>query len=104
VGVDVPKVVPLFPEPGDAPVERERHPWCGHRSGTVDAEARTLTCRECGRAVDPIDFLETLAADWEHHARTRDAIKEETERRGRELKEVKRLLRNAKARLRRAER
>lgn len=75
---------------------------CSHERSWVDPHARTVNCRDCGIALDPIDVLTEIAARRErvvyHGRRMRraaDYLEHEVER-------LKREERNAKARLKRA--
>jgi hypothetical protein len=91
-------------EGGDAPV-RLRRPegFCAHRHSELDGASRRVYCRDCGVEVDPFTVLEKLANDYESFRVARDRMKADAKRASQELEGVKRELRNAKARLRRAQ-
>ena len=97
-------VVELPPRDPDAEIEppirrvRSRNA-CYHKKVIMDADARTLACKDCGSMVDWVDWLDTLVREWEryvyHWRDTRRKIREADAR----LAELLRLERNARARL-----
>lgn len=75
-----PPITRATPKPGS---------WCAHRQTELDYRARSLTCRECKREVDPYQFLNSLmcASDYEDAVRTKiqlgkeiDALAKERQR------------------------
>lgn len=74
--------------------------FCRHQHGDIDEAAHRLYCRDCGDEVDPLDFLLDLANRWDWVRRERKADGAKARLAARELAEVERRLKNAKARLR----
>lgn len=95
-------------DPDAPPVTRRRPPrakaFCRHQHTEVDARHRELVCTDCGSDVDPFAFLEQLAHEVDRHTAARDRAKYDAERAQERLAEIKRLLANAQAALRRARR
>lgn len=91
------------PEQLDAPIVREpRQKFCRHEHVSLNVPERKLTCRDCELVIDPVEWLEQLAAQWDRYAfRLRSAVVK-TQGAERDLADVERRLRNAKARMRKA--
>ena len=83
---------------------RSREHFCAHLHAVTHPERRKVTCDDCGAELDPFDFLEKLAHGIDRWTSARDMARREARQAQAELAEVKRELRNAKARLRRATR
>jgi hypothetical protein len=100
-------VVDLVPRDrdADAPVRtRPRRPGkrlCLHYRVELDHDVRRVYCRDCEQEVDAFDALTLLARDFERWTVSRDRAHRETRQAQAILDEVKRELRNAKARRRR---
>lgn len=88
-----------------SPIRRrvvDRRGYCGHRHFVIDEDARTTKCDDCGAEVDAFTALAALCHELERWASHRDRLKADAKRAAAELEDVKRELRNAKARRRRA--
>jgi hypothetical protein len=77
---------------------------CGHRHVEVDPRERRVLCVDCGVEVDPYVALDMLAQEIERYDWARDSARNEAERARRDLENLRRLERNAKARVRTATR
>lgn len=86
----------------DDPVTRRRKGYCGHRRSELDEDSRRVYCRECGEELDPFTVLQKLAGEPERWHGYVERAKAEAKRAEAELADLKRQLRNAKARARRA--
>ena len=85
------------------PVRPQRTPSpCRHDASFVDMRARTVNCRRCGVALDPIDVLHSLAVHRERLIMRGRALRHEVEYLTEQLDRLKRLEVNAKARIRTA--
>lgn len=73
----------------------------GHRRAWVAAEARKVTCRDCGAELDPFDFLLKLTEKPEQITRTIKDLRGRKEYLARSVEELTRQERNAKSRVRR---
>ena len=103
------EVVELFPDAEaidhDQPLRLVRKEgFCSHRRVELVSDSRRVFCRDCAAEVDAFDALLDIARVPERYIESRKAAKREARRAHSELDEVKRELRNAKARLRRAQR
>lgn len=96
-------VVQLFPDDGDddAPVTRTEEAFCAHRLIRIDKSAHRTFCRECGREVDPFDFLLRLAGEWDRWQRAEKEAKRRAFEAQARLEDVLRLEKNARARVKR---
>jgi len=77
---------------------------CDHRGSVVDASARTLTCRSCGVALDPIDVLSKLARSRESLVSQGVFLRRQVDSLRETVATLERAERNAKARIRNARR
>lgn len=82
--------------------ERDKPSDCDHRRTWVNEAARTLTCRDCDCAVDPISTLAQLARNREFYVTQARWLRNDLDRVRRELTDLERQERNAKARIRNA--
>ena len=101
------EILPLFPEAeeGDEPLtKRPQAGHCWHRTFSLDMEARRVYCRKCGREVPAIEALDTFAKEYTRHIDHRDRAKREANTEREKLEDLKRQVRNEKAKLRRLER
>jgi len=93
---------------GDPPVStRARDPdkrYCRHRSAELDTTARRVYCRACGDELDAFEYLLDLARNWERYDRTVKDAKARAKSATKELDDLRRQVRNAKAQRRRATR
>lgn len=90
-------------EPDDDPVITKQEPadrYCRHQQASIDENAHRLYCRDCKEEIDPLDFLLDLAGRWASVQTDRDSMKAKARLASRELIDVQRRLKNAKARLR----
>lgn len=102
IGLVIPFKVPTIGQRAESPLVQRRkreRPYCGHWGAEVDAQAREVTCQECGADLDPIEVLNRLAFEemkliWS---------KEERDKLLQEREDLKREIRNLKAQKRRAE-
>lgn len=102
-----PKLVVLYPTPDEheaaQPATVDKRKSCLHDHVSLDPEARTVTCGDCGGLVDPFTLILKWAKGWERLTRWQ----KEAERRRKlaqdRLAETLRLEKNAKARLRRVD-
>lgn len=98
------EIIPLRPGVGDEPIRTlARPPFCDHAQTELDAEAQRVYCQKCGREVPAFDALLRLAEQFERYANARDHAMRQAESAEEDLADVERRLKNAKARLRRAE-
>ena len=63
------------------------HKDCEHRQVMLDDQAHTVTCKSCGKQVDPFWYLCLLAREWKHRAYQDQSAKEAWERLQRRDKE-----------------
>lgn len=45
---------------------------CKHLRVTLDADARTCVCRDCGAAIDPFDYLVSASGRWHDRRKAAD--------------------------------
>jgi hypothetical protein len=95
-------LLPVAKPDDDAPITKEFERFCAHRRARIDGTARRLYCRECEREIDAMDFLIRLANDYGYYVRAREAALAKMQKANRELVDVERRVKNAKARARRA--
>lgn len=90
--------------PEDVPLTADKRDYCPgmHRNVRLDSVARRVFCTKCGREVDAFEVLSNLAFEYERYKSAVATAKAESMRAYAELEEIKRDLRNAKARKRRA--
>lgn len=80
------------------PIEGCKHP----RPLVLDQEAHELRCAECGQTLDIFDFLFDLTAKWESFNNGYRAARQQEKATLARVENLKRLERNAKARIRKA--
>lgn len=85
------------------PFKVKRSGHCSHPTKVVDSDRRTVTCDQCKAQLDPLDALARLAREWSNYAYRLAELKKDANKAAVELDDIKRKIRNAKARLRRAE-
>ena len=74
---------------------------CRHRQVAVSERDRTVTCTRCNAQIDPIDYICQLARKSQNaHGQLR-TYRSEVSRAAIELRDLKRRIRNADARLKR---
>lgn len=98
------EIVSLFPEAeeGDEPLtKRPKQGFCWHRKFSLDGEAQRVYCRDCGREVPAFEALDTFAKEYQRHIDHRERAKREANSEQEKLEDVKRQVRNEKAKLRR---
>jgi hypothetical protein len=83
--------------------ERPRYPECQHDHARVNSKLRTVKCRDCGEKLDPVTVLLHVAKAWDRYERSIEECKYESNQAHEQLEDVKRRLRNARAKLKRAE-
>lgn len=80
---------------------REPRP-CSHARSFVDRAARTVTCRACGVALDPIDVLDAIARDRESIVSRGMMLRRQVDDLAKQVATLERVERNAKSRIRTA--
>lgn len=75
---------------------------CLHRRYELVGEERRVLCKDCGSDIDAFDALEDLARRVERYIYERQENERKAKQSARALAEAERLLRNAKAKIRRA--
>lgn len=64
----------------------DRDPWshCAHGRITLDVHERTVNCRDCGRVLDPFQFLQKqadlLQRAWSNHDAAKRKVQELVDR------------------------
>jgi len=85
----------------DDPRRRFDHEHCKHpRPLSLDVEAHQLVCQKCGQALDAFDFLLDLTSRWERFNAGYRAARQQEKAALARVETLKRLERNAKARIR----
>jgi hypothetical protein len=83
--VSLPGADPL-PENLIQRVDKDPYSHCRHSRITLDEHQRTVNCRDCGRVLDPFNFLSTQAGllqlAWQHHDMAQRKVQELTDRIG----------------------
>lgn len=82
--------------------ERYKRP-CYHPRVAVIIEARHLECRDCGEIIDPLEWIRSLASDWDRYVHRWRTARHEVNAIEKRLEQSKRDEKNLKARLRNAE-
>jgi len=80
---------------------RRRGKHCLHRATEVCGEERIVTCKTCGATLDPIEVLVMMAGYRERLMFENKHARDQRDRVRAELEELKRDVRNTKARIRR---
>jgi hypothetical protein len=97
------EVFRLFPSPDDdRDIKRKIGTFCKHMQIEYCVSQRTLRCRTCGADLDPFDTIAAVFADWERWKSWAAALKRDAEKAKRDLDDLKRQIKNAKAAGRRA--
>lgn len=87
---------------GDPPIRRRtRTSFCAHRHSELDESARRVYCADCKEEVDAFGVLLNLARHRERYVGSIKRARSDARQAGQRLDEVKRMERNARARLRR---
>lgn len=76
--------------------------YCLHPSMDLQKLTRQVICRDCKTVIDPFDAVVKVANEWERHAHWTAMQVQERKRAEEHLANVKREIKNAQARLRRA--
>jgi hypothetical protein len=85
----------------DTPLRSKPSDYCGHKFADIDRNKRTLTCRKCGAYLDPFNFLNGLAHEYDLYAVPLARVQKQLDETSAKLEETKRQERNARARLKR---
>lgn len=70
---------------------------CRHRQADVSERKRTVICRDCGVALDPIAFLSQIAQEYGVQVSAREGARREAERARQELQDLKREVKRLQA-------
>lgn len=79
-----------------------KRPHCIHRCVLVDEHSRTMKCKQCGASINPFDHCVRFAREWEVLGRTVKNLSAKKVVLLKDLDDLDRQIRNAKARVRRA--
>ncbi|HBR2022932.1 TPA: hypothetical protein L9M76_000622 [Klebsiella variicola] len=82
--------------------EQSERPLCRHPAVSVNEKERQVRCRTCGAAVDPFDWMLSLAKKETQLADNVKALRKEEKERRKNIEKLIQIERNAKARIRRA--
>jgi hypothetical protein len=108
------RVFPISPEVAkrldeadgpDAPVRGvPRIPGaCRHERTTLDLASRALTCAECAKVLDPYDWIDRLAREWDVYVYRWKSARVKVRALEKAVADLERKEKNAKARVRNAE-
>lgn len=90
-------------ERGELEVDRAGWEDCKHpRPLTLDVEAHALVCQKCGQVLDAFDFLLDLTSRWERFNAGYRAARQQEKAALARVENLRRVERNAKARIRKA--
>lgn len=99
-----------FPSKEDEPrdltnflYEQADRPFCHHPLVRVNEKDREVRCRACGAAVDPFEWMLSVAKKETQLADNVKALRAEEEERRKNIDKLIQIERNAKARVRRAQ-
>ncbi len=83
------------------PVEviRDNRAFCTHIGVDIDPETRIVTCRACGRQLDPVDVLLGMAKRWRLITWNVEEVQRNLKKSRESLEELKREERNLKSRI-----
>jgi len=83
------------------PVEviRDNRAFCTHIGVDIDPETRIVTCRACGRQLDPVNVLLGMAERWRLVTYNVYKVREDTEKAVANLERLKKEEHNIKARI-----
>jgi hypothetical protein len=70
----------------------------------VNEHSQSISCENCGKAMEPFEALAYMAADWDRFAQQLQWLERRKSELSGELEDLKRQIRNAKAQLQRATR
>ena len=59
---------------------RRIYEQCPHNGVTVDTSLTTLICRDCGASLNPVEWVASLAEEWDRIKRMTDDYKKATEK------------------------
>lgn len=100
----------VFPAKDDEPreltnflYEKADRPFCHHPTVSVNEKDRQIRCRTCGAAVDPFDWMLSVAKKETQLADNVKALPLEEKERRQNVEKLIQIERNAKARIRRAQ-
>lgn len=82
----------------------ERAQYCRHPGMYVNEQERQCRCQKCGAVLDPFDYLLSVAKRETTMAGNINALREEERSRRENIEKLIVIERNAKARIRRAQR
>ena len=100
--------VDFSPKDGDADdvglrVKKRDFMACQHASVVVDEALRRVACKSCGEILDPVEVLLYWSRHWERYATSVLGLRQEQDRRSKEIERLKQVEANARARIRRVE-
>ena len=75
---------------------------CKHMNCDVDEHLRTVTCKHCGKNIDPFDWILTVAKAEKMAYISALSVDAETKRRRKAIEEMKRVETNYKSRIKNA--
>lgn len=58
------------------PIDPSVKDYCRHLTVTIDEDAATVTCKTCGKEIDPFRYLVTLSREWNQRAYRDERAKE----------------------------
>lgn len=101
--------VVIFPTKDDEPrdltnflYQQSERPFCNHPLVRVNEKDREVRCRACGAAVDPFDWMLSVARKETQLADNVKALRQEEKERRNNIDKLIQIERNAKARIRRS--
>jgi hypothetical protein len=86
-------------DPDRAPLRIRSTKYCRHKHIIVCEKSRTLECDVCGATIDPFDFMLKWAREDRSLEYRMKQLHDELKRLGEKLGKLKRMEKNAKARL-----
>ena len=86
-------------DPDRAPLRIRSTKYCQHKHIIVCEKSRTLECDVCGATIDPFDFMLKWAREDRSLEFRMKHLKDELKCLGEKLRKLKRLEKNARARL-----
>lgn len=97
------KVIDLRGEPLEIQAKEQEAKFClSHcKSIYVDADSRLLECRECGKVLDPFDYILGWANEGKRRMQRLKSLDDEIRMKCNDLHEIKAALSREKARVRR---
>ena len=76
---------------------------CRHLRSEIDQYTRMITCKNCGITIEPYDWIMTIGKQWETLNTKKADLAYANKQASKELDELRRQIKNAKAQLRRLE-